>query len=234
MGTPAAALHREHVVEQLRQNTTWQCGGQATPLDAMRGRHRRAVLNLLRVNARTLYLLRKVELERRVAASDAATAVAWHAALVHHLTVPPRQWLDGQPLVRRLVELDQPRPDGGAAMTAPLRHAARPCSECPWRRDQPVGRFPACRYDALRDTAARPGGGSAPLGAPMFACHKTAEGREIACAGWLAVEGARHVGIRLAVVSGRLDVEALTPTHEGWPDLYRSYGDLAQANGATT
>ena len=29
--------------------------------------------------------------------------------------------------------------------------------------------------------------GSAPLGSPMFACHKTAEGKEQACAGWLAV-----------------------------------------------
>lgn len=103
MGTPAAALHREHVVAQLRQNTTWQCGGQATPLDAMRGRHRRAVLNLLRVNARTLHLLRKIELERRDG------DVAGDAALTHHLAAAPRQWLAEQPLVRRLVELDHDR-----------------------------------------------------------------------------------------------------------------------------
>lgn len=112
-----------------------------------------------------------------------------------------------------------------------LRYAVRPCSECPWRTDQPPGRFPACRYEALRDTSAR--GGSAPLGAPMFACHKSAEGRDIACAGWLAIEGANHVGVRLAVVQGRLDPDALTPG-SGWPDLHESYTALAEANGAVS
>lgn len=101
MSTPAAALLRKNVVEQLRQDTHWRIGGQRTPIDGMRGRHRRAVLNLLRVNARTLHLLRKVELERR------GVDVAGDAALAHHLTATPGAWLAEQPLVRRLVELDQ-------------------------------------------------------------------------------------------------------------------------------
>lgn len=112
----------------------------------------------------------------------------------------------------------------------PLRHAARPCSECPWRLDQAPGRFPASRYVALADTSAGPGG-SAPLGAPLFACHKTAEGREVACAGWLAVEGHGHVGVRLAVAAGRLDPDALAPAAD-WPALYDRYADMAAANGA--
>ncbi len=111
-----------------------------------------------------------------------------------------------------------------------LRHPATPCSECPWRRDQPAGRFPACRYEALRDTSATPHSGSAPLGSPMFACHKSLEGRDIACAGWLAVEGAGHVGVRLAVASGRLDPTALQPAAD-WPPLFESYAELAEANG---
>lgn len=110
-----------------------------------------------------------------------------------------------------------------------LRHAAKPCAECPWRRDQPVGRFPASRYRALADTSAGPTG-SAPPEAPMFACHKTAEGREIACAGWLAAEGHGHVGVRLAIAFGRLDASALQPA-AGWPALFDSYADLAVANG---
>lgn len=116
-------------------------------------------------------------------------------------------------------------------MSTNLPHAVRPCSECPWRLDQPAGRFPACRYDALRDTSAGPRGESAPLGAPLFACHKTAEGREIACAGWLAVEGHRHVGVRLAVATGRLDPATLEPAPD-WPPLHGSYAALAAANGA--
>ena len=115
-----------------------------------------------------------------------------------------------------------------ATVTA-LRHAGRPCAECPWRRDQPPGRFPASRYVALADTSAGPAG-SASLGAPMFACHKTAEGREIACAGWLAVEGHGHVGVRIAVVTGWLDPVALRPGAD-WPELYASYGEMAAVNG---
>lgn len=114
-------------------------------------------------------------------------------------------------------------------MSGALRHALRPCDECPWRRDQPPGRFPARRYEALRATSATRAG-SAPLGAPLFACHKTTEGREIACAGWLATEGHGHVGVRLAVVQGRLDVGVLLPGGD-WPPVYGSYSELAAVNG---
>lgn len=109
-----------------------------------------------------------------------------------------------------------------------LARAPRPCAECPWRRDQPPGKSPPERYEALRDTSATRAGGSAPFGTPLFACHMSRDDR--ACAGWLAVEGAGHVGVRLAVVAGRLDAVALAPGAD-WPELYCSYDDLAEANG---
>jgi len=112
-----------------------------------------------------------------------------------------------------------------------LRHALNPCGECPWRTDQPAGRFPPERYEALRETSQTRRGGSAPLGSAMFACHKTAEGKEIACAGWLAIEGAGHVGVRVAVVTGGLDPEALEPK-DWWPELHQSFAELARFNGA--
>ena len=115
-------------------------------------------------------------------------------------------------------------------MLEPIRRVHRPCSECPWRRDSPVGQFPACRYEALRDTSGGPGV-EAPLGSPLFACHKTPDGQERACAGWLAVAGVDHLGVRLAVVMGRLPGEALVPG-EGWPDLYDSFEEMAAANAA--
>lgn len=111
-----------------------------------------------------------------------------------------------------------------------MRRAGLPCGQCPWRRDQPAGRFPAERYAALRNTSADEDG-SAPLGAPLFACHKTCEGREIACAGWLAVEGAGHVRVRLAVVQGDLDEAALAPGAD-WPALFGSFDEMARFNGA--
>ena len=104
-----------------------------------------------------------------------------------------------------------------------------PCAECPFRRDTPPGMFPACRYDALRATAGAPGR-EAPLGAPMFACHKSAEGGEEACAGWLAVEGYGHLGVRLAVALERLPVSALSPG-AGRPELFGSYGEMSAVQG---
>jgi hypothetical protein len=106
----------------------------------------------------------------------------------------------------------------------------RPCAECPWRRDVTPGQFPAERYDALRNTHGYRGR-EAPLGAPMFACHKSRDGQEFACAGWLAVEGHDHLGVRVAVAKGVIPSEALEP-RDDWPDLYASYDEMAKAQGA--
>lgn len=115
-------------------------------------------------------------------------------------------------------------------MSAVLRRALRPCANCPWRRDSPPGEFPAARYEALAATAGTPGR-EAPLGAPIFACHKSGDGKEIACAGWLAVVGLYHLGMRVDAAIGRLDPVAFTPGVD-WPALYSSYSELAAVNGA--
>lgn len=118
-----------------------------------------------------------------------------------------------------------------------LPRSPRPCAgeqPCPWRRDAPPGQFPPERYEALAATSRRPdahGEADAPLGAPMFACHKSPAGRERVCAGWLAVEGWGHLGVRVAVLTGQLDACALRPG-AGWPALLGSYAELAQVNGA--
>src|SRR6266516_1327335 len=115
-------------------------------------------------------------------------------------------------------------------MAEPFPHRRFPCAECPWRRDAEPGRFPAARYAALRGTSGSPGR-EVPPGGPVFACHKSAEGRDDACAGWLAVAGYEHLGIRLAVVSGRMEATALQPG-TGWPELFGSYEEMAESNGA--
>lgn len=106
-----------------------------------------------------------------------------------------------------------------------LPHRRRPCVECPWRRDVAAGKFTSERFDALADTSGGPGC-EAPLSAPMFACHKTREGSEQACAGWLAVAGGDHIGVRLAVIQGRVDPATLTPGAD-WPPLFVSYTEMA-------
>ncbi len=111
-----------------------------------------------------------------------------------------------------------------------LPHRRYPCAECPFRRDTPPGQFPACRYEALRETAGERGA-EAGLSAPMFACHKSPEGREEACAGWLAVCGIEHLGVRMAVLASRLEPEDLRPG-KNWPALFASYAEMAAAQGS--
>jgi hypothetical protein len=104
-------------------------------------------------------------------------------------------------------------------------HRRRPCVECPWRRDTPPGQFDADRYTALADTTGTPGA-EAHLFAPMFACHKSPEGAEQACAGWLAAVGYYHLGVRLAIATGRLDPRVLQPA-PNWPPLFGTYQEMA-------
>lgn len=102
---------------------------------------------------------------------------------------------------------------------------------CPFRLDAEPGEFTADRFEKLADTAGGPGA-EVPIGGQWFACHKTAEGREIACAGWLAVCGRDHIGVRMAVSAGTIAAEALRPAPDG-PALFDSYDDMAtqQARG---
>lgn len=93
----------------------------------------------------------------------------------------------------------------------------------------PAGEFPAERYAALRSTTGLPGN-EAGLGAPIFACHKSRRGRDRACAGWLAVAEVDHLGVRLAVVLGRLPASALQPDND-WPALFGSFDEMAERNG---
>ena len=109
---------------------------------------------------------------------------------------------------------------------------ARPCIDCPFRTDAPLQHFPKERYEALANTSRQPdqhGGTDAALDAPLFGCHMQIHA-DAACAGWLAVEGRNHIGIRLALVEERLSPEALAPGPD-WPSLYASYLQMVEAQG---
>ncbi|MEV0149740.1 MULTISPECIES: DUF6283 family protein [unclassified Nonomuraea] len=115
-----------------------------------------------------------------------------------------------------------------------MPHRKYPCGECPWQVKAPLGKFPAERYEQLRSTCRPDAAGIPPLpGAPMFGCHvgDPGTGEDLACAGWLVVEGHNHMGVRVAVMEGRLSMEALD-RGDNWPELYESYEAMAEANGA--
>lgn len=109
----------------------------------------------------------------------------------------------------------------------PLPRVKRPCDECPWRTTAEPGRFTRERWESLSASSYDPELGSPQNGAPLFACHKTDEGRDRTCAGWLAKDGLRHVGIRLALTFGQVPIEACRPG-EGWPDLFDTLRDAAE------
>jgi len=64
----------------------------------------------------------------------------------------------------------------------------------------------------------------------MFACHKSAEGKELPCAGWLAAVGVQHLGVRLAAARGEIAPELLQPGAD-WPALYADYDELLDVHG---
>jgi hypothetical protein len=112
--------------------------------------------------------------------------------------------------------------------TDPMPYCERPCARCPWRRDTPPGEFPAERFERLRSTSPRPGADEPDWAAPMFACHKTRQGDERACAGWLATVAHRHLGVRLAVARLLLPGKVLRPG-PGWPALFETYAEMEAA-----
>jgi hypothetical protein len=96
----------------------------------------------------------------------------------------------------------------------------QPCSECPWRRDQPAGRFPPERYQKLANTAYD-------MSLVQFACHKSLEGREIPCAGFLLKGATHNLGVRLAIYENRYDRGVLSSPVE----LFDSFVEMAVFNG---
>lgn len=104
---------------------------------------------------------------------------------------------------------------------------ARPCPNCPWVKTTPPGEFARERYEILRNTSPDSEGNHPGLGDPMFACHKSQEGKDYVCAGWLASVGHAHVGVRLNVAFGHIDVCALEPKL-GWPELFEDYETMKE------
>jgi hypothetical protein len=91
------------------------------------------------------------------------------------------------------------------------------CDECPWRRDVPVGRFAPSRYRALAATCKQ----GWPPG-PIFACHKTPEGKEQACVGFLLLNGRNNIGVRIAASQHRFnpgELRAVGPLYDGFREM---------------
>lgn len=100
-------------------------------------------------------------------------------------------------------------------------HCLRPCPQCPWRTDVPIGAFPAEAYRHSARTAYD-------MAQTTFGCHMAGRDRPLTCAGFL-LRGADHnLLIRLAMIKGQLDPSKVA---DGGAPLFESYRAMAVANG---
>ncbi len=100
-------------------------------------------------------------------------------------------------------------------------HAKKPCTECPWRTDVAPGRFPPERFATLAASAYD-------MSHVIFACHKSPDGREFACAGFLMRGAGHNLACRMAGANKRLDRREIS---DGGHPLFDNYREMAEANG---
>lgn len=103
-----------------------------------------------------------------------------------------------------------------------FRHQKRLCDECPWRRDVPPGQFSPQRFRELRRTCDQ-------AFTSIFACHKSSEGKDVACAGYLLRDGTNNFTVRLAILDGAIDLREMR-AHAAMVPLYENYAQMERAN----
>lgn len=112
--------------------------------------------------------------------------------------------------------------------------ADKPCPTCPWRKSSATGggEIPNFSIELMRKLAntIAPQGSDITWPRKIFACHSSKTGREYACAGYVAQEGARNVNLMLLGI----DVDQIKENCAGI-DLYENFhqmlADYEQALG---
>lgn len=100
------------------------------------------------------------------------------------------------------------------------RYRKQPCAECPWRKDSPIGAFPA---EAFRHSA----NSAYDMSSHTFACHMSGVKTPTTCAGFLLQGAAHNMSVRMHLIGGRIDPDQLRSD----VPLYKSYREMAEANG---
>lgn len=96
------------------------------------------------------------------------------------------------------------------------------CATCPWRLDQPVGRFPAQAYRESAPTAYD-------AAVTTFSCHESGAECPQTCAGFLLANSQNNIAVRIGIAAGRFDPSKMKRT----TPLYASYRAMAEANGVS-
>lgn len=96
----------------------------------------------------------------------------------------------------------------------------KPCEQCPWRKDLPIGAFPAEAFRISANTAYD-------VSTHLFACHMSGNEKPATCAGFLLRNAANNIGARIAKMRGDIDMAEVSTDSP----LYESYRAMAEANG---
>lgn len=96
----------------------------------------------------------------------------------------------------------------------------RVCSGCPWRKDAPVGEFPAEAYRHSANVAYD-------MSDHKFGCHMSGRSNPRTCAGFLIAGAFHNLAVRLALFAGTFDPDKVSTDVE----LYEDYRAMAVANG---
>lgn len=104
-------------------------------------------------------------------------------------------------------------------------YCTEPCSGCPWRIDTAMSIVPQAEdLCGSRENTLRPG-------TPMMPCHKTPpDADQNICAGWLALYGNYHLGVRLMIGCGAFPLSVLE-VDPAWPPLHPDVQSIIEAHG---
>ncbi len=106
--------------------------------------------------------------------------------------------------------------------------AAIPCSTCPWRKSSAVGGtdIPGFNIDLMRrlqNTVGREDDFR-----PIMACHGSPKGAERPCVGYLARHGYSNLAVRVGIMEGRIDMNAVMDECEDL-DLWEDFETMLEA-----
>ena len=99
----------------------------------------------------------------------------------------------------------------------------QPCDNCPWRKStDPHTQIPNYRVEMAENLAHT----CRDDGMAVMACHKTTEGKELACVGFVLQVGVESIGVRLRFFGG----DSPDNYEVGDADLYNTFEEMHEAH----
>ncbi len=99
----------------------------------------------------------------------------------------------------------------------------RPCGNCPWRVGSDTATIPGFGVPLMQNLARTCVGD----GIALMACHKSTEGDDVVCAGFVLSVGMDSIALRIAASRGTIDpqrFEANGELHPDFPAMLRAHG----------